>query len=159
MQRTSLRFAAASALGLLVAGLAAPAFADAIEDAIKARQGYFDIAALNFGPLVGMAKGQVDYDAEAAQMYADNLSALASMHVAPLFPAGSDNVAAKGKTRALPKIWEDGDGFAEKVEAFTVAAGKISEAAGGGLDGLRPAVGALGESCGGCHDTYRAKDF
>lgn len=159
MQRTSLRFAAAAALGLFVAAEAGPAFADAAEDAIQGRRGYYRIVALNFGPLVGMAKGDVAYDSETAQMHADNLAALATLNLAPLYPAGTDNDARFGDTRALPKIWTDQAGVAEKGQGFAAAVEKLAGAAGGGLDALRPAVGALGESCKACHDVYRAKEF
>lgn len=42
------------------------AHADAIEDALEARHGYMKMLAINMGTLSGMAKGEIEYDAEAA---------------------------------------------------------------------------------------------
>lgn len=129
------------------------------EKAVKARQGYYKLVLLNAGPLFGMAKGDVDYNAEMAMTSANNLKALASMNVANMWPAGSDKASMPGKTRALAKIWADFPGVGEKAKAFGAAVDGLVANAGGGLDSLRGAVGPLGASCKGCHDNYRAKDF
>ena len=129
------------------------------EKAVKARRGYYQLVLHNAGPLFGMAKGDVEYNAEAAMTSANNLKALSSMNVGSLWPAGSDNEALPGKTRALPKIWADFPGVGEKAQAFKAAIDGVVANAGGGLDSLRGAVGPLGASCKGCHDNYRAKDF
>ena len=138
---------------------AAVAVADPIDDAIKARQSYYQVVKFNAGPLFGMAKGAVPYDAKAAQTNADNLKALAAMTNGAMWPQGSDNKAKAGKTRALPAIWETYPAVLDKSKAWKDAIAALAEAAGGGLDKLRPAVAALGKSCAGCHDEYRAKNF
>ena len=129
------------------------------EKAVKARRGYYQLVLHNAGPLFGMAKGDIEYNAEAAMTSANNLKALSSMNVGSLWPAGSDKDALPGKTRALPKIWADFPGVGEKAKAFGAAIDGLVANAGGGLDSLRGAVGPLGASCKGCHDNYRAKDF
>jgi len=135
------------------------AMADLKEDAITARRGYFQIMSFNAGPLFGMAKGQVEYDADAAKLYAANLQALADLDTTPMWVEGTDNEAMAGKTRALPAIWSTFPAINEKVQAYKDATAALNEAAGNGLDALRPAVANLGKSCGGCHETYRAKSF
>ncbi|MEO0809773.1 MAG: cytochrome c [Pseudomonadota bacterium] len=135
-----------------------PAFADA-EAAITARRAYYQVVKFNSGPLFGMAKGDVDYDAAKAQMYADNLKALSSLNNGPMWIAGSDNEAMKGKTRALKAIWAEGSKIGDAAKAFNVAVDKLAADAGKGVDALRPAVAALGASCSGCHKAYRASDF
>ncbi len=135
-----------------------PALADP-EAAIKARRSYFQLVKFNAGPLFGMAKGKVAYDATAAATFANNLKALASMKNAAMWTKGSDNQAMAGKTRALPAIWAEGSKIGETLKAFKTAVADLANVAGNGLDGLRPAVGALGESCGGCHKPFRAKEF
>lgn len=144
----------------IAVGVAAPAIAaDPIEGAIKARQGYFQLVLSNFGPLVGMAKGQVEYDAEKAATYAANLDALTSMKNGHLWLPGSDNGAMAGKTRALPAIWADGSDIGAKSKAFADAVDALVAAAPTGLDALQPAVGATGATCGACHKAYRAESF
>lgn len=150
----------AACLAAMAVTAPAPVFADAADDAIQARRGYFRMMAINFGPLVGMAKGEVDYDAAVAAQNARNLELLGVMRVSNLFPEGTDNAAKPGATRALPAMWaDDGAGVLAKAKAFTEASAALAAAAPQGLDALRPAVGALGKTCGSCHDDYRAKDF
>ena len=131
---------------------------DPIEKAIKARQSYFQLVVFNAGPLFGMAKG-APYDAKKAQDLANNLLALTSMANAAMWVKGSDNVAKKGKTRALPAIWESGSKIGDASKAFKDAVKQLASVAGKGADAMKPAVGALGKSCGGCHKPFRAKSF
>lgn len=138
--------------------VAVPALADPIEDAIAARRGYFTLIGANFGPLVGMARGDAEYDAETAQLHVENLVALGSMHVGFLFPEGSDNASRPGETRALPAIWENVEDVMARAQAFEDAVSQLA-AAPGTLDGLRGAIGGVGETCQGCHEDYRARSF
>ncbi len=67
----------ASRLCLMIIGLAlaAPGFAakDPNLKLIKARQGEMQLRSFNVGPLFGMAKGQMEYNAELAATLANNL--------------------------------------------------------------------------------------
>jgi len=143
----------------LAVALPAIAVADAADDAIKARQGYWQVVSHNAGMLFGMAKGEIAYDAATAKAHADNLSALAAMDTGSMWPAGSDNVARAGKTRAMPVLWETFPAVMDKHAGFRAAAGTLAANAGNGPDALRANIGALGASCGACHDIYRAKNF
>lgn len=143
----------------MAVAIPAVAIADAADDAIKARQGYYQVVKHNAGMLFGMAKGNVEYNAEAATTHAQNLKALADMNGGSMWPAGSDKASKPGKTRALPVIWETFPAILEKQQAFAAASTNLANTAGGGFDSLRANIGALGASCTGCHDTYRAKDF
>lgn len=149
-------------IAIAVAGSTAaltPAFADNIDDAIKARQGYYQVIKHNAGALFGMAKGDIAYDAVQAAVYARNLEALAKMDTSSMWLPGSSKADRPGKTRALPVIWSTFPAIGEKAKAFQNASTNLAANAGGGLDQLRANVGALGASCKGCHETYRAKDF
>ena len=132
---------------------------DAGEKAIGTRQGYMKLVLWDAGPLFGMAKGEMAYDAAAAKMHADNLKTLAAYPFTSLFPSGTSNADYAGKTRALPKIWEDMGGFDKAFEGFQLAAAGLAEAAGNGQEALAEAVGGLGKACGECHKPFRAKDF
>lgn len=144
-----------------LAAIAAPtlAMADAADDAIKARRGYYQVVLHNAGVMFGMAKGEIAYDAATAQAHANNLKALADMATASMWPAGSDNFDKAGQTRALPVLWETFPAVMDKHADFVTATANLAANAGGGLNALRANVGALGASCSGCHDTYRAKNF
>ena len=149
------------ASALLASAFIAPTavVADDIGKAIEARQGYYKLVSANAGPLFGMAKGEVPYDATKAQTFANNLLSLSYMDNAALWPPGSDKASRPGDTRALPVAWETWPAIAEKHEAWKQAVAALAGSASGGLDALRGAIGPLGASCSGCHDVYRAKDF
>lgn len=142
----------AAAVGVM---LALPAMAD--ESAVKARQGLMRVYAHSLGVLGGMAKGEVEYNAEAAQVAADNLLAAASMNQSAMWPQGTDNGAMPDKTAALPAIWEKYPDIAEKGNALVEAATAM-QASAGSLDGVRASIGAVGGSCGACHKAYRQSD-
>lgn len=74
------------------------------------------------------------------------------------FPDGSGQ-AAWPKSQALPAIWADKAGFAEKAKVFRSVADTLDAAAqAGNAAGIGPAFHDLGQGCQSCHETYRAKD-
>lgn len=121
---------------------------------IAARQGIMAYRAIQIGTLGGMAKGEIPYDAAAAQKAADNLLAAVSIDASMLWPKGSDHDANPAST-ALAALWADGSTIGDKAKAMTDAATAMQAAAGGGLDGLKAAMGPLGGACGDCHKAFR----
>ena len=103
--------------------------------------------------------GDVDVRVRLPEETRRNIDSLAKVDLTPVFPEGTDNDAMFGETRTLPKLWANFDGAKKKDDAFEQAAAALAAAAPNGLDALRPTVGALGGTCKGCHDEYRAKDF
>jgi len=147
--------------GLVIAGLTISAGA-ALSDpkkAIKARQSLMQIYSFNLGKIGAMVKGEMDYDAELAQAFADNLQAAAAMKNSAMWPQGSgnDNPELMELTRALPTAWSTWPAVAEKHKALIAASEAMAKAAGGGLDGLKGAIGDVGKACKGCHQDFRAK--
>jgi len=124
---------------------------------VQARQGQMKMMGLNLGVLVGMARGDADYDADRAQIAADNLVALSSIDQAFHWPQDTDNMTLVG-SRALPEIWENLPDFNEKYAALGAAAEGLAAVAGDGLDPMRAAFGPVGAACGACHDSYQAED-
>ncbi len=141
-------------LGLTASGFAAQ---DANQKAIKARQGEMQLRAFNAGPLFGMAKGQVDYDAALASKLAGNLKLMLDLDNGRAWAAGSHNEAYPGETTALPKIWDTYPEIGEYGKKYKQAVTALAAVAGNGLDALKPAVGELGNACKGCHDEFREK--
>lgn len=153
---------ALSRMVLLVVGIgvASPLMAgndDANESAIKARRALMTLHSWYAGTLFRMAKGSIDYDAQAANTAAANLKMVANADGSAMWPSGSDNVAYKGQTRALPVAWSEYD--PKYHQALVEATDAMAGAAGKGLNELRASIGALGDACSGCHDAYRADDF
>jgi len=141
---------AAGLAGLLASAPAAAQFAKP-EDAIKYRKAAFTVMATHFGRVAAMANGRVPFDAKAA---ADNAEIATIMSKLPYagFVEGTD----KGETRAEPKIWAEMDKFRAAASKMQDEMAKLNVAAkSGNIDSIKAAVGATGQACKACHDTYR----
>jgi len=146
-----------SFLTLVAIAAASTTMAQDLPAPVQARQGQFQIMALNVGVVANMARGNTEYDAAAAQAAADNLVAISMLDQSFHWPEGTDNMALDG-TRALPAIWENLPDVVEKWGAFGAAAEGLAAVAGNGLEGMQAALGPVGGSCGACHDAYRAPE-
>lgn len=145
---------------LLLAAVAAAGFATALpaaaqfakpEDAIKYRQSAMFLQAAHLGRLGAMANGRVPFDAKVA---AENAAVLEAVSKLPFsaFIDGTD----KGNTRAKPEIWSERDKFNAAASKMQDEVAKLSAAAkAGNLDQIKAAVGAVGQSCKACHDSYQ----
>lgn len=72
-----------------------------------------------------------------------------------LFPKGTET---GGDTKALAEIWSDPAGFQKVAAGLGEAATKLAtDAKAGDADLVAADTKALGEQCGTCHKTYRAK--
>ncbi|MDG5496430.1 cytochrome c [Niveispirillum sp. BGYR6] len=61
-----------------------------------------------------------------------------------------------GESEAKPNIWENMDDFKAKTVAFqTASAELVTAAAGGDKAAIGAALGKVGGTCKGCHETYR----
>ena len=71
------------------------------------------------------------------------------------FPAGTGPTDVS-KTDALPAIWSDRSGFEARLADFDKASMELlKKAEANDVEGFKAAFGAVGKSCGGCHDGYR----
>ena len=146
-----LRAAVAAIVG---AGLAFPAGAQVAkpEDAVKYRKAGMTIMATHFGRVAAMANGRVPFDAKAA---ADNAELATIVSKLPFagFVEGSDKGAP---TKAEPKIWTENDKFRAAASKMQDEMAKLNAAAKtGSIDAMKTAVGATGQACKACHDSYR----
>jgi len=74
------------------------------------------------------------------------------------FPKGS-GTEANPKSRALPVVWTDPQGFAAKAHDFAIAAANLDAVAGSGdMAKVGPAMKAVGASCHACHEKFQAPD-
>jgi len=132
-----------------------PAFARAID----ARQAHMQLSAFNLSLLGGMAKGEIEYDADAAKAAAGNLVALARMDESRYWLEGTDMEAlGLEHTEALASIWSETSEMKARAQTMIETSEAMLEASGNGLGALRGAMAPLGQSCGGCHEDYRVAD-
>lgn len=140
-----------------VAAAAIPAAAQDVPPAVKARQAHMQLYAHNIGILGGMARGNIEYDADLASIAASNLAALTKLNQATYWQPGTDSDVIM-ETRALPAIWENLPDVMEKVQTLSAAADNLAAAAGDGLDAVRANIGPVGQACGACHEAYQMPD-
>jgi len=152
----------ATRICLLIAGLtlALPGFAadDPNLKLLKARQGEMQLRAYNVGPLFGMAKGKMAYDAALASTLASNLKTQLSLDLGGTWKQGTDIEAYPGKTTALGKIWTTYPEISEYGKEYAKAVNELAAEAGNGVDALKPKISAVGKTCKGCHDEFREKN-
>lgn len=122
--------------------------------ALKFRQSLFQLIRSNMGALGAMAKGNAPFDAAVMQkngMRIEQLSLMIEDYMA------TDTRNFKLDTGALDKIWQQPEAFSEKVTALTTAARNLQVVAKAGDESeFRSAIGAVGRSCKGCHDDFKA---
>lgn len=119
------------------------------EDAIKYRQGAFQLIRAHFANLQPVVKGQVPYNKAAIAADVLVLDVVSRLPWAA-FAKGTEGGAAKDD------IWKDPEGFKKAQEKFQASLKQLTAAADSGdLAKLRAAVGDTGASCKACHDAFR----
>jgi cytochrome c556 len=117
---------------------------------VKQRQAAMTLQGKYFGPLAAMASGKAPYDAAIAARNAAFLDALIKM------PWDGFQASTKDeKSRALPAIYDDAAKFKEAQERAQTAVSHLVAAKDEGS--FKAAVGDVNKSCGGCHESFRAK--
>jgi cytochrome c556 len=141
---------AALAAAILV-GAATSVLAQSPADAVAKRQAIMK----GMGASVGAINKAVgDGDFATAQAKAAEMS-VSVKSLATLFPPGS-GAESGAKTRAKPEIWSDMAGFTAALgKASTAADGIVAATAAKDPDKVKAAIGAMQQSCGGCHTPYR----
>ncbi|WP_161594648.1 c-type cytochrome [Marimonas lutisalis] len=135
---------AMAAIGL---GTAVLAHSGVKNPAVKARMDLMGEIKDATGVLGGMAKGEIAFDPARAAAAREALIEQAG-RIPPAFEARETDP----KSEARDEIWTDWDGFIARARAMEDAAAALNA---GSLDGVRAGMGALGQSCGGCHKPYR----
>ncbi|MDF7775298.1 cytochrome c [Sphingomonas sp. AOB5] len=98
-------------------------------------------------------------DAPSVETIKANATTLAGLsgQVPSWFPDGSGPESGI-ETEAKPEIWQDKPGFATAAANFDNAVKALKTATDSGdLAAIRPAATAVGATCKGCHDKFRAK--
>lgn len=121
--------------------------------AAEVRQSVLKLVRTNFVPLVGVVRGQVAYEPATVEKHALRITQLMRMMPDAFEP---DTRGTGVKTEALDRIWEDKAAFNEKLHNAIMAADALLETARAGEEAaVKEAIGALGKTCGNCHDDFR----
>jgi cytochrome c556 len=141
----------AIALGMVVAqGAIAQAKPEVL---VKQRQAAMTLIGKYFGPMAGMAQGKIPFNAGVVQRnagFVDNLSRMPW--------DGFDASTRSIDTKALPAVYDNAAKFKEAASRLENEAAKLVDVSKGGDEGaIKAQIGALGKSCGGCHNDFRQK--
>jgi cytochrome c556 len=122
---------------------------------VKQRQAAMTLQGKYFGPMAGMAQGKVPYNADTVAFNTAMLDALSRM---PWDGFADSSKDAGVKTAALPAIWSDPAKFKAAQDNFQKAVQSLVAVSRGGDEaGQKAAIGAVGKTCGGCHQDFREK--
>ena len=151
MKRSTTAVVVALALGV-AAGVA---FAQAKpETLVKQRQSVMTLQGKYFGPMSAMAQGKAPYNADIIKRNAAFLDNLSRMAWDTFDPSTKD----VKPSAALPVIWEQPDKFKEAASRLENEAHKLYTVAQSGDEAaVKAQIGAVGKSCGGCHESFRQK--
>jgi cytochrome c556 len=118
------------------------------------RQGLFKLQAFVFGPVGGMLRG-APFDAAVAQKAGARLQVLGGL-IPEVF--AKDTHTFTLTTKAREGIWTNKSDFDAKANDLVKAAADLEAAAKtGDADATKKAAGAVGKTCGACHDQFRDK--
>lgn len=135
----------------LLASLPAAAQFQKPADAVKYRQGAFAVMGAHFGRIGAMVQNRVPFDAATLAGNAEIVATLSRLPFAA-FGEGTD----VGDTKALPAVWSQRAKFDAASTKMQQAVVELNSAAKtGDLAKIRPAFGAVGATCKGCHDDFR----
>lgn len=130
------------------AQMSADAAITARQDAMKAQGG----AMRTLTPIV---RGEQPWNQASVVQAATTLNNVAKA-IPGAFPDGSG--PDKGKTDALPVIWQNKSDFDTKAKALEEASGRLLQLAQANDEaGAKAQFPNVGRACGGCHETYRLK--
>jgi cytochrome c556 len=142
------------AVGLAVALVSGNALAQMKpETMVKQRQAAMTLLGKYWGPMAGMMQGKVPYDAKIVQRNAGFLDNISRMPWDGFAESTKDV-----KSAALPAIWSDSAKFAEAADRLQNEASKLYAVSRSGDEAaVKAQLGAVGKSCGGCHESFRQK--
>lgn len=142
------KFLKLTGAALIIGATTTLAQADAENPAVQARMDAMKVLAQNLGVVGKMAKGEMDFDADAAQAAIDVI-AEQSNQIPALFEAEETDP----KSKAKPIIWTDWDAFVAQATALTEAAQGVDASS---VEGLGQGLGAMGGVCASCHKEFRS---
>ncbi|WP_136635541.1 c-type cytochrome [Pseudooceanicola onchidii] len=139
------------AIALIATGTAAFAHSGVKDPDVMNRMMGMSALADQMKVIGSMAKGQMDFDADAVN------TALAKMSKeASYIPSLFEKKALDPKSEALPVIWDEFDTFTARAKDLEAVTGSLAGTIETAAD-LGPAMGQIGKACGACHADFRAK--
>lgn len=126
-----------------------------LNEAVELRQAVMKIIKWNLGPMVGMVKEEIPFDADRFALGAERIAMAGSMIEDA---SRMDTRQATLASEALPLIWDEFAEYEELSEKLAASSAHLAEVAEGGDPGAsRQAFLDMTKDCKACHDKFREK--
>ena len=142
---------------LLSAILSSSAFAQNAEDIIKYRINIMKSLGNHISIIAANLKGKVSINEDILPHSQSILLTLSSINIEKIFPINTQ-ASDSPKTKSLDSIWVEKELFKKSMlQSIEKTKDLVEAAESGNNQNIAKSLGALGKSCGACHDKFRKK--
>jgi|TARA_B110000196_G_C20541310_1_gene384520 cytochrome c556 len=141
----------------LSAILSSSAFAQNAEDIIKYRINIMKSLGNHISIIAANLKGKVSINEDILPHSQSILLTLSSINIEKIFPINTQ-ASDSPKTKSLDSIWVEKELFQKSMlQSIEKTKDLVKAAESGNNQNIAKSLGALGKSCGACHDKFRKK--
>ena len=124
--------------------------------AVDARKAHMTLYQFHVTTLGNMARGNTDYNAEAASTAANAIVTLTTLDQSGYWVPGTDSDSVEG-SRASATLWDNIPDAIAKGMATAEAAQVLASVAGDGSEAMVGGLQELNTACTACHRAYRVR--
>lgn len=149
------------AYAVLSIAFSSAAFAGPAEDLqVKFRQSAYSFAAWNSTKIKSQVVEHPEtYNKEQVIAAANAIAAVANSGLGALYGPGTDQATGWKKSRLKAEFFDKQDEAKKAGQAFNKEANELAKvAATGDIAAIKTQFGKVGETCKGCHDSFRIKE-
>ncbi len=133
------------------------AFSQDAENIIKYRKNIMKALGNHISIIASNLKGKVEINSDILPHSKALFITLASIDINKTFPEGTSNNSGLN-TKSLPNIWQEKKLFEESmINSTQKAEDLVAAAENNDKKAIGKALGALGKTCGNCHNKFREK--
>ena len=133
------------------------AYAENTEDVIKYRKNIMKAIGNHISIVAANLKGKVSINEDIVPHSKSILLTLSSINISKTFPVNS-GPNSSSNTQSLENIWTEKDLFSNAMkDSVEKAQNLVLAAESGDKKNIAKSLGALGKTCGSCHNKFRKK--
>ena len=133
------------------------AYAENTEDVIKYRKNIMKAIGSHISVIAANLKGKVSINEDILPHSKSILLTLSSINISKTFPENS-GPNHSSKTKSLENIWSEKELFSNAMkDSVKKAESLVIAAEAGDKQNIAKSLGALGKTCGSCHNKFRKK--
>ena len=137
--------------------LAQLAYAENTEDVVKYRKNIMKAIGNHISIIAANLKGKVSINEDILPHSKSILLTLSSINISKTFPINS-GPNSSSNTQSLENIWTEKDLFSNAMkDSVEKAQNLVLAAESGDKKNIAKSLGALGKTCGSCHNKFRKK--